>query len=365
MTPHPERNDRLAAVRDLLRRLKLDGVLVSDRHDVRYLSGFRGDDATVVVGPSVAIICTDSRFWAQVDEEVQGFDLVKVDSAELMAESVQALAERSAPGASLGFQGSVVSYADYRALRRRHEGGLRNVGARLSRLRMVKDAEEIAALRRAAALADAALERVVAHGLVGRSEREVAWHIRGEMHTLGAEDESFATIVAGGAHGAQAHAIPGERRIARDELVVIDTGARVEGYCSDITRTFATGKVGGELRRVYGIVLAAQLAALAAVRDGAHGQRDVDAAARAVIVEAGYGEQFGHGTGHGVGLEIHEGPALAKTRGDRLRPGMVCTVEPGIYLEGRAGVRIEDTVLVTDDGCEPLTRFDKELRVVD
>ena len=171
--------------------------------------------------------------------------------------------------------------------------------------------------------------------------------------------------MATGDHGAQAHALPGERVIRAGELVVIDTGARVDGYCSDITRTYAAGEPSAELRRIYEVVLEAQLAGLAAVRAGAHGQRDVDAAARAVIDAAGYGDRFGHGTGHGVGREVHEAPGLGRTRGDRLEAGMVCTVEPGIYLEGVAGVRIEDTVLVTAGGCERLTTSPKELQVVE
>jgi Xaa-Pro aminopeptidase len=235
----------------------------------------------------------------------------------------------------------------------------------VSRLRIVKDAAEIAALRRAAAVTDEALAAVVARGLVGRREADVAWDLIAEFHRLGAEGEAFPAIVAAGDHGAQAHAIPGERVIAAGELVVIDTGARVDGYCGDITRTFAAGELPApEVCRVYDVVLAAQLAGLAAVQDGAHGRRDVDAAARAVIEAAGFGEQFGHGTGHGVGLEVHEAPGLGRSSGDPLAAGMVCTVEPGIYIEGLVGVRIEDTVLVTADGCERLTTSSKELQVI-
>jgi Xaa-Pro aminopeptidase len=267
-------------------------------------------------------------------------------------------------GAALGYQGAHLSHAGYRVLRRHHTGRLRDVGNRVTLLRAVKDDAELAAMRRAAEATDEALRRVVVRGLVGRTEVDVAWDLRTEYHRLGAEDEAFPAIVAAGAHGAQGHAIPGEREIATGELVVIDTGARVGGYCSDITRTFATGEVSPDLRRVYEVVLAAQLAGLAAVRAGAHGRRDVDAASRAVIEASGFGEGFGHGTGHGVGLEVHEAPGLGRTRGNALAAGMVCTVEPGVYLEGLAGVRIEDTVVVTDDGCDVLTRSPKELQVV-
>ena len=326
--------------------------------------GFRGEDATLIIGRDVALICTDARYWGQVREEAVGFELVEALGADLIADTAAAAALQLGADARLGFQGASLSYEAYRRLRRRHRGRLRDVGGRVSRLRAVKDSAEIAVMRRAGALTDEALAAVVARGLVGRREADVAWDLVAEYHRLGADGEAFSAIVAAGAHGAQAHAIPGERVIAAGELVVIDTGARVDGYCSDITRTFAAGEPAADLRRVYEVVLAAQLAGLAAVRDGAHGRDDVDAAARAVIAAAGYGERFGHGTGHGVGLEVHEAPALGHTRGDVLAAGMVCTVEPGIYVEGLAGVRIEDTVLVTADGGERLTAFPKDLQVI-
>ena len=357
-------NDRLDRCRALLQELRVDGVLVTDPVDVRYLSGFRGDDATLVIGADAALLCADSRFWEQVHEEVREFELNKVTSTPLLAHSVAAAAEVLGPDAGLGYQAAQLSHAAYRRLRREHHGRLRDVRQSVTLLRAVKDEDEIAVMRRAGAVTDEGLAAVVSRGLVGRSERDVAWDLQAEYHRLGAEGEAFGAIVAAGDHGAQAHALPGERIIRAGELVVIDTGARVGGYCSDITRTYAAGEPDGELRRVYDVVLAAQLAGLAAVRAGAHGRDDVDAAARAVIEEAGFGERFGHGTGHGVGLEVHEAPSLGRTRGDRLEVGMVCTVEPGIYLEGLAGVRIEDTVLVTPDGAERLTTSSKELLIV-
>jgi Xaa-Pro aminopeptidase len=351
---------RLEKARRLLAQEGLDVLLVTATPDVRYLSGFRGDDSALLIAADWALIATDSRYWAQVHEEVSAFALLQTD--DLLEDALTAVRERAGGTAKLGFQGGDVSYGGYRRLRRLHQGRLRDVGGRVAALRLVKDEDEIAAVRRACVIADAALERVLAVGLVGRSERDVAWQIRAEMNALGAEGPSFDTIVATGERAALAHAIPGERRIAAGELVVIDTGARVDGYCSDITRTFAAGAVADDQRAVYEIVRQAQLAGLAAVGDGGNG-RSVDGAARAVIEAAGYGDHFGHGTGHGVGLEIHEGPRLGRRRGDPLASGMVVTVEPGIYLEGRLGVRIEDTVLVTATGGETLTAFAKELLV--
>ncbi len=354
---------RLAACRTLLDELSLDAILVSDATDVRYLSGFRGEDAALVVGRDLALICTDFRYLEQAREEAPQFALERSEGG-LLGDAVAAVRRRLGRGAALGCQGAQVSYAQYRSLRRRHDGRLCDVGDRVARLRAVKDAGEIAIMRRAAAVTDEALAAVVAEGLIGRRERDVAWDLLAAYHSLGAEGEAFPAIVAAGAHGAQAHAIPGERVIAAGDLVVIDTGARVDGYCSDITRTYAAGEPSAETRRIYDVVLAAQIAGLAAVRPGAHGSRDVDAACREVIGAAGYGEHFGHGTGHGVGLLVHEAPSLGRTRGDLLAAGMVCTVEPGIYVDGLCGVRIEDTVLVTANGCERLTRLPKELTVV-
>jgi Xaa-Pro aminopeptidase len=355
---------RLERCRALLPRLGVDAVLVSDPEDVRYLSGFHGDDATLVVGAGAASICTDARYWEQVHEEVADLELSKVTEQPLLAHSVAEAARMLGAGARLGYQGAQLSHASYRRLRRLHQGGLRDVGQHVTLLRAVKDAAEIAAMRRAGEVTDEALGLVVGRGLIGRKERDVAWDLQAEYHRLGAEGEAFPAIVAAGDHGAQAHARPGERVIRAGELVVVDTGARVDGYCSDITRTYAAGEPPEDLRHIYDVVLEAQLAGLAAVRAGAHGRRDVDAAARAVIAAAGFGDRFGHGTGHGVGRQVHEAPSLGRTRGDRLEAGMVCTVEPGIYIEGLAGVRIEDTVLVTAGGCERLTTSPKDLAIV-
>jgi Xaa-Pro aminopeptidase len=356
--------ERLRRCREVLAGLALDGVIVSGAGDVRYLSGFRGDDTILVIGPATALICADARYWEQVREEVRGFELVEATGPDFMSDTAAAVAAHLGAQAVMGFQGSSLSYAQHRRLRRRHRGGLHDTGEKLARLRIVKDAAELAAMRRAAEVTDEALAAVVSRGLIGRREVDVAWDLRSEYHRLGADGEAFAAIVAAGAHGAQAHAIPGDREIAAGELVVIDTGARVEGYCSDITRTFAAGPVSAKLRAIYDIVLEAQLAGLAAVRAGVHGSTDVDAACRRRVEAAGYGAHFGHGTGHGVGLDIHEAPILGRSRGDVLQAGMVCTVEPGIYVEGLAGVRIEDTVLVASEGCERLTRYPKELQVV-
>jgi Xaa-Pro aminopeptidase len=236
-------------------------------------------------------------------------------------------------------------------------------GGLVERLRMIKDAGELAKLRAAAELADRALTEVLGRGLVGRTERDVAIDLDFTMRKLGAESASFEPIVAAGAHGALPHATPRAVEIPANTLVVIDWGALLDGYASDCTRTFATGDLDPRDREIYDIVLAAQEAALAAVRPGPIG-RDIDAVAREIIDAAGHAEHFGHGLGHSVGLEIHEEPRLSKQGTTALEPGMVVTVEPGIYVPGAVGVRIEDLVAVTEDGHEVLNGLQKDLQTV-
>jgi Xaa-Pro aminopeptidase len=238
-------------------------------------------------------------------------------------------------------------------------------GGAVEELRVVKDAGEVEKIRAAAALIDGVLQAVVDRGMVGRTERDVALFIEREARERGAEGLSFPSIVAAGAHGALPHAVPRDVAIEPNTLVVIDTGAIVDGYCSDCTRTFATGELSDAAREVYDLVLRAQLASLDAIHAGVGGKA-VDTVARDLIAEAGHGDRFGHGLGHGVGLEIHEGPRLSQSADESpLAAGSVVTVEPGVYLPGEFGVRIEDLVVVTDDGVDNLTGFTKELVTVD
>ena len=227
-------------------------------------------------------------------------------------------------------------------------------------LRAVKDEDEIALIRAGAELCDAIYAWLAEEGLAGRTEREVAWAIERKARELGADGLSFPAIVAAGANGALPHGVPGAIEIERSTLVVLDLGTLVDGYCSDCTRTFATGPSEPQMMDVYETVLRAQEAALALVRPGQECQ-EVHETARRVIAEAGYGEFFNHGTGHGVGIDMHEEPRFRNGFGGTLEPGNVVTVEPGVYLPGRFGVRIEDLVLVTDDGHDVLTKFPKSL----
>jgi Xaa-Pro aminopeptidase len=353
------RGDRLAA---LVVEEGLDALLVNDPVNLRYVSGFTGTNGLAVVGEDARRFITDFRYVERAQGEVSGFELVRGERDLL--ESVAAALPGKRP-LRLGFDDAHVSVRAHGRLSEGLSGvELIAAGGLVERLRAVKEPGELDRIRAAAKLADDALTALLGRGLAGRTEREVALDLEDEMRHRGAEP-SFPSIVAAGRQGALPHADPRDEPIPSGTLVIVDWGARVDGYCSDCTRTFATGPIDDEAEAVYELVLRAQLTGLEAARAGVRGC-DADAAARAIIEGEGQGERFGHGLGHGVGLEVHEGPRLAKTGGDEpLRPGNVVTVEPGVYVPGHFGVRIEDLVVITADGPEILSSAPKELVTVD
>ncbi len=367
------RATRLAAE---LRALEVDRLLVSAPASVRYLTGYTGSNGIAAIAADERddrLFFTDFRYATQSAEEVPaGYrrEIVPAELLEGLAAALGAGARGEEPGARtrvLGFDDASLTVKQHARLLELLDGGWRLApcGGVVERLREVKDEHEIERIRAAAQLADEALTEVLEAGLVGRTEREVAIDLELRMRRLGAHAPSFPSIVAAGEHGALPHAEPRAIEIPRGVLVTIDWGAHLEGYCSDCTRTYATGPLDERATGAYELVLEAQRAALAAVRSGIGG-REVDAVARAIIDDAGHAEHFGHGLGHGVGLEIHEAPRLSRTAGEEpLRAGNVVTVEPGVYVPGLLGVRIEDLVLVTDEGCEPLTGLPKELTIVE
>jgi Xaa-Pro aminopeptidase len=345
------RADRVAR---LVGERDLDAMLVTGLVNVRYLTGYTGTNGLCAVGPDLRLFLTDFRYVEQAAEQVRGYELAR-GRQDLLPEAAERLSGR------IGFEDHHLTVRQYERLRGLIPAGSELVpaGGLVEELRAVKDEEELAAIRAAAELADEVLESVLERGLVGRSELEVARDVDRGIRERGGEP-SFPPIVAAGPHGALPHAEPRDVAIGERTLVIVDWGARVDGYCSDCTRTFATGDPGGEAEAVYELVLEAQQRALEAVTAGA-GCRDVDGVARDAIAAAGHGERFGHGLGHGVGLEVHEGPRLAQTADCELAAGNVVTVEPGVYLSGAFGVRIEDLVTVTDTGCDVLSRFPKSL----
>jgi Xaa-Pro aminopeptidase len=349
------RGDRLA---ELVAERELDCFLVTDLVNVTYLTGFGGTNGACVCGAEQRVFLTDFRYTERAEAEVEGWNVVTVTDDWLGG-----IAERLS--GRTGFEDHHMAVRTLKRLEEKLPDGveLEGAGGTVEKLRRVKDGAELAAIAAAAELADEIWRFALERGLAGRTELDVARAAEARMRELGAEP-SFPTIVAAGPNGALPHAEPGEREIGRGELVVFDMGAKLDGYCSDGTRTFATGEPGKEARAVYATVLEAQEAALAAVEAGAKAE-DVDGIARELIAAAGHGERFGHGLGHGVGLEVHEEPRVSQRSEDVLAAGEVVTVEPGIYLPGQLGVRIEDLVVVTDDGYRNLSSLPKGLQLVD
>jgi Xaa-Pro aminopeptidase len=355
------RADRLT---ERLTAAEVDAVLVTDLINVRYLTGYTGSNGLALIAADTRVFVTDFRYVEQAAEEVDpGFDRLKA-SVDLLEAIKDALP--TAGGLRLGFEAAHVTVREHERMRELLPDPIELVGVQglVEGLRAVKDPVELAAIQAAAALADAAFEQLVAGGLIGRTERELALKLEFGMRRRGAERPSFPPIVAAGPHGALPHASPRAVEVRRGDLVVIDWGARLDGYCSDCTRTIAAGETSRHGREIYELVLDAQLAGLDAIIPGADG-RDVDAVARDRIEAAGHGEHFGHGLGHGVGLDVHEAPRLSQRSDAVLETGNVVTVEPGVYLPGELGVRIEDLVLVTDDGRQILSGLSKELTVTD
>lgn len=348
--------DRLTRLRHKLDEKRLDCLVVTSAENRRYLSGFTGSAGTLVVTASAALLLTDFRYVEQATHQAPEFTILRYD--ELIKTLEQVFTDHDIR--RVGFESDIVTYQQYADWQEKL-GHVEWVATReiVEELRMLKDAQEIEAMEKAAAIADRAWSELLPKMVPGVSERELALELEFSMRRYGAEGLAFEVILASGPNGALPHARPGERVLAAGDLVVMDFGARYGGYCSDMTRTVSIGKTCSRSRTIYDIVLEAQLSALAAVGPGKTGQ-EIDNVARQIIEKAGYGEQFGHGLGHGVGLAIHEEPRLSPKGNKTLQPGMVVTVEPGIYLPGFGGVRIEDLVLVTEDGYRVLCHSTKD-----
>lgn len=353
---------RLPRLRERLDDAGCDAVVVSDLTNVRYLTGFTGSAGLVLVSADRTVFVTDGRYRDRSAEELAAAG-VEADIHIVAAGPDEAIASAAADGGvlRLGLEADAVTWTQQRRWSSElfSTGELVATSGLVEELRLVKDAGEVARIRSACAIADAALEKV-RHRLADEpTEADFAALLDATMRELGASDVSFETIVASGPNGAKPHHTPSERVITDGDLVVIDFGALVDGYHSDMTRTVAVGDVGAERIRMLDVVLAAQDAGVRAVTAGVDAA-DVDKACREVIEEAGWGEAFLHSTGHGVGLHIHEEPRVGARSAATLDAGQVVTVEPGVYLTGLGGVRIEDTVLVTDGGCDRLTLAPKD-----
>jgi Xaa-Pro aminopeptidase len=361
------RADRLAAV---IAEEGLDQLMVGDLvtpsetsreagANLRWLTGFTGTSGLVVIGAEERLFFTDFRYGERAEREVaREFDRTVIERG-LIPDTAKRLRGR------VGYDDAHTSVKNLARLTELAPDGVELVTATglVERLRRHKDEAELAAIAEAARLADEVYEWIFSQDLVGRTERAVMLAAHQRMLKLGAEDPSFPAIVAAGENSALPHHESSDRKIGAGEILLIDMGAIVDGYCSDCTRTVATGELDGDAREVYEVVRSAQEKALGAIRAGVSGP-EADAAARDAIIAAGYGDEFGHGLGHGVGIAVHEAPRLSKRSDETLEPGDVVTVEPGVYLPGRFGVRIEDLLTVTDNGCRNLSGVPKELRVI-
>ncbi len=340
---------------------KVDAFCVSLPQDVSYLTGFTGDDSFLVFGCGWAVLVTDGRYDEQARNECPDLEIHLRDSS-MAAGVAKVLKGRGVR--RMGVQGGHLTVNASDTLGK-HVGAnkLRPLTGVLAQLRVIKDADEIAAIRKSVRVAERAFKALIARGakgLIGRSENEVAAELEYHMRRFGASGAAFDTIVAAGPHGSQPHYRPNSTKIVQNEPVLIDWGAKTANYCSDLTRVVFTGRIPPKLAELYEVVLRAQSAGISAIKPGV-ACKTVDSAARQVITSAGYGEHFTHGLGHGLGRLIHEAPGLSSKVDRRLKSGMVVTVEPGIYIPGLGGIRIEDDVLVTPQGARRITTLPRKL----
>lgn len=355
-------NTRVARLRALLKDKGEEAILVTNAVNRRYLTGFTGTSGVVLVTSDKAALLTDFRYRDQAPMQAVGFEIV--EHAPDVYETVAELLGQWGV-ARLLFEDKHVSFAAYAAMKDKLKPvEIAAAGAILEQLRIVKDEQEVAVIQEAADLADRAFAHILNFIKPGATEAAVALELEFFMRKHGATSTSFDTIVASGPRSALPHGVASDRVIGKGEFVTLDFGAYYKGYCSDLTRTVVVGQPSDKQKEIYDIVLEAQLYALEHLRPGLTG-KEGDALTRDIITRYGYGDHFGHGTGHGLGMEIHESPRLSRTDDTVLTPGMIVTVEPGIYVPGFGGVRIEDDVVVTDTGIKILTHSPKELIVLD
>jgi Xaa-Pro aminopeptidase len=352
-----ELSERRGRLLPTWQELRADAFFVTALSNVRYLAGFTGSNAALLLTKDRALLFTDPRYATQAPAETDCE--VKVVKGPLIREVLSWVKRLKLK--ALGIEQNRISYQEFQQLEiAQPKVKLKPASGLIEQQRMIKSANECETIRRSVMLNSAALEAALRHFRPSATELDLAAEIDYRMRRFGADGTAFDTIVASGVRTALPHAQPGKNRVQANQLLLIDMGARVAGYCSDMTRTFAVGKLGTKVRRMYKAVLESQLAAIDAVKAGVVASA-VDRAARGVLRGYGLDDAFVHSTGHGLGLEIHEGPRVGRKDRTKLAPGMAITIEPGVYLEGVGGIRIEDTVVVTNNGCEILTPTPKHL----
>lgn len=347
---------RISKLRKSLQEMNLDGALIYKPENRRYMSDFTGTAGFVFVTINSAYFITDFRYVAQASTQCQGYDIIQHTSENTLYHILQAIGAKH-----IGFEEDFVTYQGYSELMEKlPDFELRPLEGTLEKLRIIKDDDEIANIEKAAAIADEAFSYICDFIKPNLTEREIALELENFMKKRGASGTSFESIVASGKRSALPHGVASEKNIQKGDFITMDFGCIYNGYCSDMTRTIVLGKAEPKQKEIYGIVLEAQLEALSFIKPGVAGL-EVDKIARDIITQKGYGDYFGHGLGHGVGLEIHESPRLSPTGKEVLKPGMIVTDEPGIYLPDFGGVRIEDLILVTETGARVLSKSPKEL----
>ena len=356
---HPTIAKRIDQIRKLALKDGAQAMLVTKERNVKYLAGFTGDSTYLFLTKKKAILLSDTRYTTQIEEECPGFEVEIRDSKVSLTEVVDNVAQASRL-TSLAIEAHAITKSQYDEFESKLAGvTLQSTTGLVEQLREIKDSDEVAEIRYSINLAQRAFEVIRAALTREQTEAEIAANLEHQIRMFGGYGCAFEPIIGVGPRAALPHAVKTDRRIGESSFVLIDWGARGRHYLSDLTRVLVTGKISTKLQRIYEVVLEAQLAAIKKIRPGAK-LVDVDSAARSVIEKAGFGSRFGHGLGHGFGLEIHESPRLSPIAEGTLKTGMVVTVEPGIYLAGWGGVRIEDDVLVTKDGHEVLTSVPKQ-----
>lgn len=352
--------ERLTRLRSMLQQEGIDGLLLTNSYNRTYMTGFTGTAGVVLLSAERALFITDFRYVEQAQKQAIGYEIVQ-HTGPITEEVAKRAKELGIT--KLGFEQDTLTYSEYRMYGDKAEAELVPVSGLVEKLRLIKTDAEIKILKEAAQIADAAFTHILSFIRPGVSELAVSNELEFFMRRQGAVSSSFDIIVASGHRSALPHGVASEKLIETGEFVTLDFGAYYKGYCSDITRTIAVGEPSQDLKDIYDVVLEAQLRGLGGIRAGITG-KEADALTRDYITEKGYGQYFGHSTGHGIGLEIHEGPGLSFRSDTVLEPGMAVTVEPGIYIAGLGGVRIEDDVIVTKEGNEILTHSPKELIIL-
>ena len=348
--------DRINSIRKSLSKSDIDTAFISSKDNIRYYSGFTGTLAFLLITEHKSIIVTDSRYTVRAQEESPDYEIYQLKSGDnWIKNSTDQIKSKV-----IGFEGNFVSFNMLNQLKERANKDLiwKDYSEQISKERVIKSKSEVEKIEAAISISDRAFNAVSKEIEVGMTEKEIAWEIEKEMRILGAESISFDTIVASGLNGSKPHHSPTNKQISNGEAITIDMGAKLNGYCSDLTRTIFIGKPDEKFKKIYNIVLRSQLITIETAKDGMTGD-EIDKISRDIISEEGFGEYFGHSLGHGVGLEIHENPGVGPNSKNEITPGMVYTIEPGIYIDGWGGIRIEDMVLMTDNGNKLLSHAEK------